>query len=90
MGTISDCWHLKVNLKKKISLYVNSTTQRFFSIATGMVHLEMWYLREFLNKFETTLMDYSGAWGKIIHEKKPLLENLVALSLLWRKEEEKN
>ncbi len=27
MGTISDCWHLKVNLKEKI--LVNSTTQSF-------------------------------------------------------------
>ncbi len=26
--TISDCWNLKVNLKKKIYLYVNSTAQR--------------------------------------------------------------
>jgi hypothetical protein len=28
MGTISDCLHLKVNLKAKIYLYVNSTTQK--------------------------------------------------------------
>jgi hypothetical protein len=28
MATISDCEHLKVNLKVKIFLYVNSTTQR--------------------------------------------------------------
>jgi hypothetical protein len=28
IGTILDCWHLKVNLKEKIYLYVNSTTQR--------------------------------------------------------------
>ncbi len=28
MGTISDCWHLKVNLKKKIYLYVTSITHR--------------------------------------------------------------
>ncbi len=27
------------------------------------------YLREFSKKFETTLMVYSGAWGKLIHEK---------------------
>ncbi len=39
------------------------------------------YLREFLKKFETALMGYSGAWGKLIHEKKPEVENLVALSL---------
>jgi hypothetical protein len=28
MGTILDCRHLKVNLKEKIYLYVNSSTQR--------------------------------------------------------------
>jgi hypothetical protein len=27
------------------------------------------YLREFSKKFETFLMLYSGAWGKLIHEK---------------------
>ncbi len=27
------------------------------------------YLREFSEKFETTLMVNSGAWGKLIHEK---------------------
>ncbi len=27
------------------------------------------YLREFSKKFETALMIYSGAWGKLIHEK---------------------
>ncbi len=29
MGTISGCWHLKVNLKAKIYIYVSSTTQRW-------------------------------------------------------------
>ena len=27
------------------------------------------YLRKFAKKFETSLMVYSGAWGKLIHEK---------------------
>jgi hypothetical protein len=49
MGTIYDCLHFKVNLKKKIYLYVNSTTHRcpnkisetfliedFFPFATGV------------------------------------------------------
>ena len=27
------------------------------------------YLREFSKTFETTLVVYSGAWGKLIHEK---------------------
>ncbi len=39
------------------------------------LHLPPWqtlsyeYLREFSKKFETTLMAYSGAWGKLIREK---------------------
>ncbi len=33
---------------------------------TPVANLE---LREFVKKFETTLMAYSGAWGKLIHEK---------------------
>jgi hypothetical protein len=33
------------------------------------LHLSCEYLREFSKKFETTLMVYSGAWGKLIHEK---------------------
>jgi hypothetical protein len=28
------------------------------------------YLRKFSKKFETALLVYSGAWGKLIHEKK--------------------
>jgi hypothetical protein len=35
----------------------------------------------FLNKFEIALTRYSGAWGKLIHEKKPEIKNLVALFL---------
>ncbi len=62
MGTISDCWLLKVNLKEKIYLYANSTTQKcpteieimkifptedFFQWCT----LNCEYLCEFLKKF---------------------------------------
>ncbi len=39
------------------------------------------YLREFSKKFETALMIYSGAWGKLIHEKKTEAKNLVTLSI---------
>ncbi len=39
------------------------------------------YLREFSKKIETALMVYSRAWGKLIHEKKPEAENLLALFL---------
>jgi hypothetical protein len=50
---------------------------------TRVVHLCMSceYLPEFLNKFETALMIYSGAWGKLVHEKNHEVENLVTLSL---------
>ncbi len=34
-----------------------------------VVHLYCEYLREFSKKFETVLMGYSGAGGKLIHEK---------------------
>ncbi len=39
------------------------------------------YFSEFSNKFKTALMGYSGAWGKLIHEKKPEVKNLLPLSL---------
>ena len=39
------------------------------------------YLREFSKKFKPVLMGYSGAGGKLIHEKKPEAKNLVTLSL---------
>jgi hypothetical protein len=35
----------------------------------------------FRKKFETVLMGYSGAGGKLLHEKKPEAKNLVTLSL---------
>ncbi len=86
MGTISDCWHLKVNMKEKKVIYVNSTSQRcpknnenfsdwrFFPFATGVNHTvgAPWaenISANFLNKFETALMVYFGARGKLIHEK---------------------
>jgi hypothetical protein len=48
-----------------------------------VVHLDLRipYLSEFLKKFETILMEYSGGMGKMIHEKKPEAKNLVTLSL---------
>ncbi len=36
---------------------------------TPVANLELRYFHEFSKKFETTLMAYSGAWGKLIHEK---------------------
>ncbi len=80
---ISDCSQLKVNFQKNIYLYVNSTTQRcpnkifklfliedFFPFAThvndtggapGVANIS--------KKYQTALMGYPGAWGKLIHEK---------------------
>ncbi len=39
------------------------------------------YFREFSKKFETVLLEYSGAGGKLIHEKNQKQKNLVTLSL---------
>jgi hypothetical protein len=58
----------------------NDTTvvpfSRRFSLTTGVnatsgkeCILSCKYLRAFLKKFETAQMAYSGAWGKLIHEK---------------------
>jgi hypothetical protein len=38
-------------------------------------------LAEIFAKFEMTLLLFSGAWEKMIHEKKPEAKNLVTLSL---------
>ncbi len=80
MGTISGCWDLKMNLKAKMYLYVNSTSQRCPNniIETFMIedffHLppvgHLWCtLSGFSKKFETALMVYSVALRKLIHEK---------------------
>ncbi len=66
MGTISDCWQFKVNLKEKFNLYANSTSRRcpkermktfliedFFHLPPGhrWCTLSCEYLREFSKKF---------------------------------------
>jgi hypothetical protein len=53
---------------------------------TPMVHLELRISPQILKKLEMALMVYSGAWEKLIHEKKPEVENLVTLSLLGPRE----
>jgi hypothetical protein len=45
---------------------------------TPVVHLELRISARISKKIETALMVYSGAWGKLIHEKKPEVENFVA------------
>ncbi len=44
---------------------------------TPVVHLDLRISPRIFEKFETVLMGYSGAWGKLIHEK---AKNLVTLS----------
>jgi hypothetical protein len=72
----------------KFATGVVDTNRRQF--ATGVIDTGgkfLWYtltceyLSEFSKKFEMTLMLFSGAWGKVIHEKKPEAKNLVTLSL---------
>jgi hypothetical protein len=42
---------------------------------TPVVHLECEYLHELSKKFETALIVYLGAWGKLIHEKNQKSKN---------------
>jgi hypothetical protein len=46
-----------------------------------VVHLELRISPRTFDKFETVLMEYSGAGGKLIHEKNQRQKNLVTLSL---------
>ncbi len=84
METISGCRYLKVNLKAKIFIYVNSTTQRcpntiikifliedFFHLppVSATPVVHLEYLREFSKKFEMAVLVYLGAWGKLTNEK---------------------
>ncbi len=86
IGTISaDYLRLKVNLKEKIYLYHNSSTQRCVNKIMKTFQIkELFHLppisQRFLRNFEMARMGYSGTWGKLIHVK-PKVENLVALSL---------
>ncbi len=81
IGLISGCRYLKVNLNAKMYTCVNSTIQRCpnkiiknfliedFSQLPPVSTLSCEYLREFSKNFETVLMGYSGAGGKLIDEK---------------------
>jgi hypothetical protein len=48
---------------------------------TPVIHLEPRISPRIFEKFEMAVMVYSGAWGKLIHAKKPEVKNLVTLSL---------
>jgi hypothetical protein len=51
-------------------------------VDTGGQTFSCEYLCEFSKKFETALTVFSGAWGKLIHEKnQKKKKNLVTLSL---------
>ncbi len=78
MGLMSGCRYLKVNLKAKVYLYVNhrcpnKIIKNFliddFLDLPPVSTLSCEYLHEFSKKFETVLMGYSVAGGKLIHEK---------------------
>ncbi len=72
-------------LEEKNYLYVNSTTQSYPTKYLKLLWLKIFaichrcqrhrctlsceYIREFSENFETAPMGYSGAWGKLIHEK---------------------
>jgi hypothetical protein len=66
LETISGCRRLKVNLKAKIDIYVNSTTKRCSNKITTKFLLEDF---SHLSPVSTTPVVHSGAWGKLIHEK---------------------
>jgi hypothetical protein len=70
MRTISDCWHLKINLKEILYPYINSTTQRCqknysnFS-AWRFVHLPL----RISQRIFKIIQNGSRGLGKLIREK---------------------
>ncbi len=69
MGTISGCRHLKVNLKAKIYIYINSTTNR---CPNKIINI---FLLEALSR------EYLRCLGETNSLKQTEVENLVTLSL---------
>jgi hypothetical protein len=74
IATLSDCRHLKVNLKKKISIcwldyskVLKKKKNLIFWFATGAPSAAI--SANFWKKYEMALIGYSEAWGKLIHEK---------------------
>ncbi len=79
------CWQIKINFKKIIYMLTplpkrvqkkwnHFSDWRFFPFATGVNHTssQPWAANIFANfqkKFDSALMVYSVAWGKLIHEK---------------------
>jgi hypothetical protein len=48
---------------------VSTTRAELVDTGGNFASLTCEYLREFSKKFEMTQMLFSGAWGKVIHEK---------------------
>jgi hypothetical protein len=94
MGTLSDCWHLKINLKKKFIYMLNVLIKSeiffllliedFFDLppvsTTPVVHPKLRISPRIFEKIRNGLMGYSGT-GETYSWKKPEVENLVTLSL---------
>ncbi len=84
MRTISGCRHLKLNLKAKFTYMLTLLPKgaqtrllkfvclKIFSIWCCTLSRE--YLCEFSKKFEMSVMVFSDAWGKLIHEKNQKLK----------------
>jgi hypothetical protein len=83
MGTTSYCLHLKVNVKKKF-IFMLTLLPKARSVQTR--YLKTFLIEDFFHLppvsltlvVHLALIVYSGAWGKLIHEKKPEVEKLVA------------
>ncbi len=75
-GTASDCLHLEVNLQEKKFIYMLTLLHKrcpnkdFFHLPPGGAPSAANISENYLEKIEKALTGYSGAWGKLIHEKK--------------------
>ncbi len=86
MGTISDNFHLKVKLKEKVYLYVNSSTQRCPYKINKTFLIEdsggaPWAFQEFSEKILNGPNGILRGLGETDSWKKPEVKNLVVLSL---------
>ncbi len=63
-GVVDTCGNFAAGVVDNCGKFATSV------IDTGGASLLCEYLRKFLKKFETVLMEYSGAGRKLIHEKK--------------------
>ncbi len=93
VGTLSDCWHLKVKIIYMLTLLLKGVQKNVFLIFWLKIFFichrrqrHQWctlsceYLREFSKKFKTVLMGILWGWGKTDSWKKPEVENLMTMS----------